>query len=208
MEKKALCSVIICVVLLTISLAGNLWFWTKIGNLESKITDLETYLETTVEAKNSEIETLGGEVDSLQSEKESLQTQVNSLQSEKESLQTEVDGLESEVSGLNSEISDLSSRLSNRERRVSELEGVDLDGLAAPSSWTGPFYTFEGTITNHGTENAYRVSVTIYLYENEETVFEKDFYVGDLAGREVELFEFSFTFYGTWDDWGWNHYQE
>jgi len=72
-KKKVLIPPVVCIILLIVSVGGNLWLWASFNQANSELTSLET----TVYTKNSEIENLEQEVDSLGLEKEALKTQTS-----------------------------------------------------------------------------------------------------------------------------------
>jgi len=61
LQKKALIPTVVCIILLVVSIGGNLWLWTSLNQANSEIASLET----TIDTKNSEIETLESQVDEL-----------------------------------------------------------------------------------------------------------------------------------------------
>ena len=105
MEKKALIPTVACIIILLVSIAGNLWLWTSLDQANSKITSLET----TIDTHESEIETLESQVDSLQSEKESLEADYESLLHEHGILQANYTELDIEYSALDETLQSLLS---------------------------------------------------------------------------------------------------
>ena len=103
---------------------------------------------------------------------------------------------------LGSQASRVSSTIESLTSRIRELEATGLGGRAHLIS-SGNDFTFKGFVCNFGTEDAYDVSVTVYLYGNESEVYSETKIIGDIKGRDYAEFETSFTFTDTWDDWDW-----
>lgn len=127
---------------------------------------------------------------------------ITELQDSLQIAESDLDEAEDKIENQVTEIHGLLSERNRLKATVSDLEAVDLDGLAV-LSWIGSQFTFEGMVTNHGTESAYGVHVVLELCQDDQIVFQQERWVADFAGREMESFEFSFTFSGAWDDWGW-----
>lgn len=89
-KKKVLIPTVVCIVLLIVSVGGNLWLWTSLNQANSKITGLETTIDT-----------YESEIESLQSEKGSLETDYESLLHEHDILQANYTELDIEYRALN-----------------------------------------------------------------------------------------------------------
>ena len=117
-KKKMLTLTSVCIILLVVSIGGNLWLWTLFNQANSEITSLET----TVYTKNSEIENLEQEVDSLGSEKEALEAQTSDLEATIDTRNLEIETLESQTTSLQADKNNLQSQVSSLETDKSQLE--------------------------------------------------------------------------------------
>ena len=137
MKKKMLIPIVVCIILLAVSIGGNLWLWTSLDEANSEITSLETTvytksseienLEATINTKNSEIENLEQEVNSLGLEKEALEAQTSDLEATINTKKSEIETLESQVAGLQADKSSLQSQVSFLETENNQLQ-TWLDG--------------------------------------------------------------------------------
>ena len=159
--------------------------------LESIRADLETQVAGLQSSLNDSLQTIT-----------ELQDSLRIAESDLDEAEDKIENQVTEIHGLLSERNRLKGTVSELEATVSDLEAVNLDGLAV-LSWIGSQFTFEGMVTNHGTESAYDVHVVLIICQDDQIVFEQERWVADFAGREIESFEFSFTFSGAWDHWHW-----
>jgi peptidoglycan hydrolase CwlO-like protein len=142
LKKKVLLPIVVCIILLMVSIGGNLWLWTSLNQANSEITSLETTVSTksseienleasistknsVIDTKNSEIETLKSEVTTLQTSKSQLESQVTTLQADKSSLETQVSSLETEnnqlQTWLDGNITNYESNLTAKDAQIESL---------------------------------------------------------------------------------------
>ncbi|MBA7468576.1 hypothetical protein ES707_03827 [subsurface metagenome] len=118
MKKKVIIPIVVCIILLAVSIAGNLSFWTSLNQANSEIISLEN----TVYTKSSEIEILEGIINTKESEIETLESQRNSLEADKDNLQSQISSLETDKSQLESQVSSLQTDKSSLQTEVTSLE--------------------------------------------------------------------------------------
>lgn len=192
MEKKILIPALMCIILLVVSIVGNLSFWTSLNQANSEITSLET----TVYTKSSEIENLEQEVDSLGSEKEALEAQTSDLEATLNTKESEIETLESQVTGLQADKNNLQSQINSLETDKSQLES-QVNSLQTDKS------SLQTQVSSLETENN---QLQTWLDGNksqisflEASIFSLENAIESLEDENTWLKQHSFTYYTVGD---------
>jgi chaperonin cofactor prefoldin len=203
----------LCIILLIISIGGNLWLWTSLNQANSEITSLET----TVSTKNSEIEALESEVSSLQADKNNLQSQVSSLETENNQLQTwlydnksQISSLKASVLGLEDEIESLNAENSRLKQDCFMYytvgDSINISNLGSTEKeelFDELCFDLNGTITNIGDKPIETVYVYLIIRNPDDTADFRLYWRDEIENLYIgESATFEFTYISYDESWG------
>lgn len=146
------------------------------------------YYSSTIQSKNSEITDKSSQIASLDSEISSKNALISSLNTQ--------------IADNNSTISSLSSQVSSLQSQVDSLKAVQLQKVDVlwsdnhPSSGL-PYVNIHGYIFNSGSQTAWAVYVTVYIYDASGTLLKTHvIQLGAIVGKDYQEFDENIEYSG------------